>query len=80
LLTAIFVHSALGGAGLPEGRSMMAQLAVQLLGAIATLVWSVGASFVIVKGVQAAIGLRVSDEDEEKGLDLSAHGESGYKI
>jgi Amt family ammonium transporter len=80
LLTAIFVQSALGGAGLPEGRSMLGQFAVQLLGAIATLVWSVLASFVIVKGVETAVGLRVSDEDEEKGLDLTAHGESGYKI
>jgi ammonium transporter, Amt family len=80
LLTAIFVHSALGGAGLPEGRSLPAQFGVQLLGAIATLLWSALASFVIVKGVEATVGLRVSDEDEEKGLDLTAHGESGYKI
>jgi Amt family ammonium transporter len=80
LLTAIFVHSALGGAGLPEGRSILGQFAVQLLGAVTTLVWSVLASFVIVKGVEMAVGLRVSDEDEEKGLDLTAHGESGYKI
>jgi Amt family ammonium transporter len=78
LLTAILVSTALGGAGLPEGRSMAAQFAVQLLGAVATLVWAVLASFVIVKGVEAAVGLRVSDEDEEKGLDLTVHGERGY--
>jgi Amt family ammonium transporter len=80
LLTAIFVSSVLGGAGLPEGRGMLAQFTVQLLGAVATLVWAVLGSFVIVKGVEAAVGLRVTDEDEEKGLDLTAHGERGYNI
>jgi ammonia channel protein AmtB len=58
---------------------MLGQFAVQLLGSIATLLWSALTSFVIVNGVEAAVGLRVSDEDEEKGLDLIAHGESGYK-
>ena len=77
LLTAIFVSSALGGAGLPEGRSIIAQFAVQLVGGVATLVWAALASFVIVKGVEAAVGLRVSSENEEK---VTVHGERGYNI
>jgi Amt family ammonium transporter len=80
LLTAIFVDAALGGAGLPEGRSTLTQFGVQLLGAVATLAWSVVASFAIIRAVQALIGLRVSDDDEVKGLDLAAHGESGYNM
>ena len=80
LLTAICVDAALGGAGLPEGRSMSYQFAVQLLGVIAILVWSVGASYAIVAAVKAAVGLRVGKEDEEKGLDQTTHGESGYNI
>ena len=80
LLTAICVDAALGGAGLPEGRSMSYQFAVQLLGVIAILVWSVLASYAIVAAVKAAVGLRVGKEDEEKGLDQTTHGESGYNI
>jgi Amt family ammonium transporter len=54
---------------------------VQLLGVAAILVWSVAASYGIVKAVKAIVGgLRVDQEDEEKGLDQTAHGESGYNI
>jgi Amt family ammonium transporter len=80
LLTAICVDAALGGAGLPDGRTMAYQFAVQLIGVIATLVWSVAASYAIVAAVKAAVGLRVGKEDEEKGLDQTTHGESGYNI
>jgi Amt family ammonium transporter len=78
LLTAICVDAALGGAALPDGRTMAHQFGVQLLGVIATLVWSVVASYAIVTAVKAAVGLRVGREDEEKGLDQTTHGESGY--
>jgi Amt family ammonium transporter len=80
LLTAICVDAALGGAGLPDGRTMTYQFGVQLLGVFATLIWSVVASYVIVTVVKAAVGLRVGGEDEEKGLDQTTHGESGYNI
>jgi Amt family ammonium transporter len=80
LLTAICVDAALGGAGLPEGRTMAYQFGVQLLGIVAILIWSVVASYAIVTVVKAAVGLRVSGEDEEKGLDQTTHGESGYNI
>jgi len=80
LLTAICVDAALGGAGLPDGRTMAHQFGVQLLGVIATLVWSVAASYAIVMAVKAAAGLRVGSEDEVKGLDQTTHGESGYNI
>src|SRR5262249_13251144 len=80
LLTAICVDAALGGAGLPEGRTLLYQFAVQLLGVVATLTWAVVVTYVIVRAVQAALGLRVSGEDEVKGLDQTAHGESGYNI
>ena len=80
LLTAICVDAALGGAGLPEGRSMTQQFGVQLLGLLATLVWSVVASYVIVVAVKSAVGLRVGKENEEKGLDQTTHGESGYNM
>jgi Amt family ammonium transporter len=80
LLTAICVDAALGGAGLPDGRTVTQQFGIQLLGVVATLVWSVVASYAIVMVVKATAGLRVGKEDEEKGLDQTAHGESGYNI
>jgi Amt family ammonium transporter len=80
LLTAIFVDAALGGAGLSGDRTIASQFGVQLVGVVATLVWSAVVTFLIAKGVQATLGLRVSEDDEVKGLDITAHGESGYKI
>jgi Amt family ammonium transporter len=80
LLTAIFVDAALGGAGLAEGRSVGDQLAIQTTGVVAVLIWSLVLSFVIAKGVQAFIGLRVGSDTEEQGLDLRLHGERGYNM
>jgi Amt family ammonium transporter len=80
LLTAVFVDAALGGAGLAEGRSIGGQLAIQITGIIAVLLWSLVLTFVIAKGVQAFAGLRVGSDTEEQGLDLRLHGERGYNM
>jgi ammonium transporter, Amt family len=54
----------------------------QLLAVGATLVWSGVLTFVILKVLHVVIpgGLRVSDEDEETGLDLTQHSEMGYAL
>src|SRR5262249_8375389 len=75
LLTAIFVDAALGGGGLSEGRAVTGQFAIQLVGVLATLIWSGLLSFIIIKLVQAVLGLRVSVETEELGIDAKVHGE-----
>jgi Amt family ammonium transporter len=80
LLTAFGASAALGGAGLAGERTILTQLGVQVLGVLATLVWSALATYLIAMGVQAWIGLRVSDDDEVKGLDITTHGESGYRL
>jgi Amt family ammonium transporter len=80
VLTAVFMDSALGGIGFPEGGSMGAQAVIQLTGIAVTLLWSVVVSFVIAKVVQAVMGLRVSAETEEQGLDLRLHGERAYNM
>jgi Amt family ammonium transporter len=80
LLTAFLVDVGFGGIGLPDGRGMLTQFGVQLLGAVATLAWSVVATYAVVRIVQATVGLRVGNDDEVKGLDLTAHGESGYNM
>jgi ammonium transporter, Amt family len=80
LLTAIFVDAALGGAGLVEGRTISGQFAIQLTGLIATLIWSVLLSLIIVKVVQILVGLRISAETEQVGIDAKVHGERGYNM
>ncbi len=54
------------------------QLGVQAIGTVATVVWSVVLTFVIVKAVGAVVPLRASAEAETEGLDLSEHGERSY--
>jgi Amt family ammonium transporter len=80
MLTAVFIDAALGGTGLAEGRSMGDQAIIQLTGIVATLLWSVAVSFVIVKAVQMVVGLRVNAETEEQGLDVRLHGERAYNM
>ncbi|MEX2167293.1 MAG: ammonium transporter [Methyloceanibacter sp.] len=80
MLTAVFIDAALGGTGLAEGRSIGDQATIQLTGIVVTLLWSAVVSFVIIKVVQMFVGLRVSAETEEQGLDLRLHGERGYNM
>jgi ammonium transporter, Amt family len=80
LLTAVLMDAALGGVGYPEGGSMGTQTGVQLTGIVATLLWSLVVSFAIAKAVQASLGLRVSAETEEQGLDARIHGERAYNM
>jgi len=80
LLAAVFASATLGGVGYAEGQTMGGQFLVQLLGIAATLLWSLVASVIIAKVVQAACGLRVDAETEEQGLDLRIHGERGYNM
>ena len=80
VLTALFADAALGGVGYAEGQTMGGQFQVQLIGIAATLLWSLLASVVIAKVIQAIVGLRVNAETEEQGLDLRIHGERGYNM
>jgi len=61
-------------AGLLEGNSQ--QVLLQLYGIVATLLWSGIATFVLLKVIGFFVPLRVRDEDERAGLDVSLHGES----
>ena len=80
LLTAVFSSTAFDGLGLPDGVSIGGQFLTQLIGAVATLVWSGVATFVILKLVNVVAPLRASAENENEGLDLVLHGESGYSL
>ncbi|MFQ5464720.1 MAG: ammonium transporter [Thermodesulfobacteriota bacterium] len=54
------------------------QMKAQFIGVIATVVLAGVASFIILKVLDAVIGLRVGKDEESEGLDISQHGESGY--
>ena len=75
LLTSFFGAEALGGLGLGEGMTMTKQLGVQVLGIVVVALWSLTLSWIIVKVIQKTIGLRVNEEDEIEGLDITSHGE-----
>ncbi len=80
LLTSFFADSSLGGMGLAEGVTMSTAFMAQLLATVVTIVWAGIASYIIVKVVQAIVGLRVEDDEETEGLDLTSHGERGYDL
>ena len=56
------------------------QVWAQLLSIIITIAWSGILSFIILKIVDATVGLRVEEDDERMGLDLSQHNERGYNL
>jgi Amt family ammonium transporter len=56
------------------------QVATQLIAAVITVVYTFAVSWVILKAVDALVGLRVADEDEVTGLDTTLHAEAGYDL
>ncbi len=87
LLTGVFAAPSLGGQGVYDyvtnkvgDYDMAHQLWVQAQGVMTTLVWSGVVAFVAYKIVDLTIGLRVVEEEEREGLDISSHGESAYRI
>ena len=80
LLTGVFVDAALGGSGLADGVTMGAQVGKQALGVGATIVYDAIMTFIILKVIDAVIGLRVTEEQEAEGLDIVLHDEGGYNL
>jgi ammonium transporter, Amt family len=86
LLTGVFNNQALGGPGLVTdwvtvtvgSNSIITQLWIQLKGVLITIVWSGVVAFIAFKIVDLTIGLRVTEEEEREGLDISSHGETAY--
>ena len=87
LLTGIFVSPDLGGpsvvsdwvTGKTEYPGYMAQLIIQAKAVGLTIVWSGVVAYVSYKIVDLTIGLRVPEEQEREGLDITSHGESAYR-
>ena len=80
LLAGVFASASLGGIGYAEGVTMGSQLGVQLIGIIAIFAWTAIVTFGILKLVNVLTGLRVRDEEESEGLDITQHDERGYII
>ena len=80
LLTGVFVAEGLGGQGLGDGVSIGQQLWSQIKAVVFTIVYCGVLSFIILKIVDAIVGLRVDEETEEQGLDVSLHNEQGYYL
>ncbi|MEP7205393.1 MAG: ammonium transporter [Casimicrobiaceae bacterium] len=87
LLTGVFAAPSLGGQGVYDyvankvgDYDMAHQLWVQAQGVLTTLVWSGAVAFVAFKIVDLTVGLRVAEEEEREGLDISSHGESAYRV
>jgi Amt family ammonium transporter len=78
LLTGVFAASSLGGLGLAEGVSIINQVSVQALAIVVTVFWSALFSYLILKGLDKWIGLRVTPDQEVQGLDQVLHEETGY--
>lgn len=77
LATGLFASAAIGGTnGLFAGNPAL--MGPQILSVLGTIVYAGGLSWIILKILDATIGLRVSEEEEQMGLDLSQHNEAGY--
>ena len=87
LLTGVFADPALGGTGIWDyvanaaapDYSIASQLWIQSQGVIVTLIWSGVVSYIAFKLVDLVIGLRVKEDEEREGLDISSHGETAYE-
>jgi Amt family ammonium transporter len=81
LLTGLFAQKLInpaGNNGLFFGNA--AQFGTQAIGVAATIVYSVVVTFILLKVVDAVVGLRVPDEEEVVGLDITQHEESAYTL
>ncbi len=89
LLTGVFNSPSLGGPSTvadwvsvgmtpADAYSVGAQVWIQLKAVLITIVWSGVVAFIAYKLVDLTIGLRVSEEEEREGLDISSHGETAY--
>ena len=80
LMLGVFLSPALGGTGYAEGKTMVSQLAAQVVGVGVVAVWSAIASAVIAVVVSLVFPMRVSEDEEREGLDITSHGERAWEF
>ncbi len=77
ILTGVFTAPSLGGTG-ADDFSISSQVMIQAEGVIITIVWCAIVSVIAYKLVDMVIGLRVPEDQEREGLDVTSHGETAY--
>ena len=83
LLAGIFASDQLGvfsGQGYAEGMTMGSQLGVQAIGVAATFIYTAVITYILLKVLDALMGLRVTGDEETEGLDIVLHDERGYDL
>ena len=88
ILTGVFAAPSLGGTGVydyvtngvAEGYDIMGQVITQATAVGVTIIWTTVVSFIAFKLVDIFIGLRVPEDEEREGLDVTAHGETAYRL
>ncbi|MNP55179.1 Ammonia channel precursor [compost metagenome] len=88
ILTGVFASPDLGGTGVwdyvtnqvAEGYSILVQVKIQIIGVLVTVAWTAVVSAVAYKAVDLLIGLRVKEDAEREGLDVTSHGEKAYSL
>ena len=79
LLLPLLISEGFGGIG--YGQTNFSSLMIaQFIGVVSVLIFTLLLSFLIAVFVKRLVGIRVSDDDIEAGLDISSHGQSGYKL
>ena len=80
LMLALFISEGFGGTGYGEGMAFGSQFVAQLIGVGAVAIWSAVATAIIGFGISFILPMRVSEDDERDGLDISNHGERAWDL
>ena len=87
LLTGYLVQASWGGAGLQDPsngvttNTVAIQMKAQFMGVVVTIIWTAVVAWIALKIAGAVCGgIRISEDDETEGLDVTEHGESGYTL
>lgn len=80
LLLAIFVSTSFGGVGYAEGFGMVSQLVTQAIAVGVVALWSIIGTLIIGLALSMVLPMRVAEDDEREGLDITQHGERAWEL
>ena len=79
LLLPFLISESFGGVGYGDG-TFSDLMTAQTIGVLAVLVFTLIVSYILARISKQIVGIRVTDDEIERGLDVSSHGQSGYKL
>lgn len=80
IMLAVFMSADLGGTGYAAGQTMAGQAAAQVIGVAIVAIWSGVISAILALAVSVVLPMRVSEDEEREGLDITSHGERGWEF